>query len=194
MTSGGTLRAQLDKLLMKAYSAAGKDQGTINRLRHFRDEIQAALLPDSICRLGTQYVDSMFDYWSSQTIKEGLDTIKQIVHELVQVVNKRERGVSPFPFFFRIVTRNLIGLNQLKKPDNLDDFIAYAKHGALVEEVLTRGTLSKSELGALRGLIHLISEVYPSYYDSLSRWTPQPLHPVLNYLPDGDMVILKPQF
>lgn len=148
VTSNGASQAATDLAFLEAKARSGQGLGP---LRAQREASQIALLPAPLDQV---FAERHNTEGALDTAAEGV----RLVHA------QRQDPVPPFPFFLRLLTRNLIGLNPVG--EGTVQRLAF-RYGGTTQQA--RGSLTEQEMELLKCLTAYCGEAMSTYQEAVAR-------------------------
>lgn len=151
ITNQGWRQAATDIEFLKELDKIGNDKKRLDALRRQREASQIALMPSTLRSV-------FFKMRESGSV---------LVHAAKAIIAIHAQGLDnapPYPFFFRLLTRNLIGLNPVGS-GNVQR-LAY-RYGGTPQQA--RGTITEPEFEQLLCLISYCGESLDVYQHAINR-------------------------
>lgn len=162
LTRWGSVASDLDSLFLEALELAAQSEKPAELRR------QLGALRESLQFIG--YRSSIVDQLNlkgnygpaQQKVKEILNKWKTLPSKKSSFAEQKQ-----YPFFYRLVTKNLVGLNQARTRVGYESFMQALSTNEPVEARLLKGSLRESELNLLESFIKEISWEFEAYREAI---------------------------
>lgn len=154
VTNQGVQQAATDIEFQSELAKANGNKQRLETLRRQREASQVALMPAPLRSIFRQMRDSS-------------SALGQATEAILTIHSQRRDAAPPYPFFFRLLTRNLIGLNPVGS-GNVQR-LAYRYGGT---EQQARGTITDTEFDQLLALVAYCGESLQVYQDAIEAGDP----------------------